>query len=52
MSERVSTMLGNQELSIETGKIAKQADGSVTVVLGGTMVLVTCVSSKGAREGT
>lgn len=35
----------------ETGKLAKQADGSVTVQLGGSMVLVTACASKGVREG-
>jgi len=46
----VRTKLGRNELLIETGKLAKQADGTVTVQLGGTVVLVTCVCSKEARE--
>ena len=37
--------------SIETGKVAKQADGAVVVRHGGTMVLATVVASKSAREG-
>ena len=37
--------------SLETGKVAKQADGAVIVRHGGTMVLATVVASKGAREG-
>src|SRR4030042_1176890 len=45
------THLGSNELIIETGRLAKQADGSVTVQLGGTVVLVTCVCSKDVREG-
>ncbi|MBL4651694.1 MAG: polyribonucleotide nucleotidyltransferase [Flavobacteriales bacterium] len=38
-------------IEIETGKLAKQADGAVVVKSGGTMLLATVVSSKGAREG-
>ncbi len=38
---RYTTRLGGDELVIETGKYAKQVSGSVTVRLGGTMVLVT-----------
>ena len=38
--------LGKKELSIETGKLARQADGAVLVTYGGTVVLVTaCISS-------
>lgn len=42
---------GNGNMIFETGKLAKQADGSVTVQLGGSMVLVTACASKGIREG-
>ena len=38
--------LGNETLSIETGKVAKQADGAAWVQYGGTVVLVTVVASK------
>ncbi len=38
-------------LSIETGRIAKQADGAVVVRMGDTMVLCTAVSEKEAQEG-
>ncbi len=38
-------------LSIETGRIAKQADGSVVVKMGDTMVLCTVVSAKEPRPG-
>ncbi len=41
MTSRVSTQLGPATLSLETGSIARQADGSVVVQQGGTMVLVT-----------
>ncbi|MTI21861.1 polyribonucleotide nucleotidyltransferase [Fulvivirga sp. RKSG066] len=38
-------------ISIETGKLAKQADGAVVVRMGDTMLLATVVSSKDAKEG-
>lgn len=38
------------EITIETGKLAKQADGSVVVRMGNTMLLATVVSSKDAKE--
>ncbi len=37
-------------MTIETGKVAKQADGAVVVRCGGSMVLATCVAAKGAKE--
>lgn len=40
-----------REISIETGKLAKQADGSVVVRMGNAMLLATVVSSKEAKEG-
>jgi polyribonucleotide nucleotidyltransferase len=42
---------GRQSLSIETGRLAKQADGSVIVRSGDTMVLVTACAAPTAREG-
>ncbi|MCK5450679.1 MAG: polyribonucleotide nucleotidyltransferase [Candidatus Omnitrophica bacterium] len=48
--EKISTQLGGKEVMIETGKLAKQADGSVTIQCGGTMVLVTCCCARSARE--
>jgi polyribonucleotide nucleotidyltransferase len=39
------------ELSIETGRMAKQSDGSVVVRLGDSMVLVTAVASSTIRPG-
>jgi polyribonucleotide nucleotidyltransferase len=38
--------LGNEKLSIETGRVAKQADGTAWVQYGGTVVLVTAVADK------
>jgi len=44
--------LGNgKEITIETGKLAKQADGSVVVRCGDAMLLATVVSSKEAKPG-
>ena len=43
---------GNREIMIETGKLAKQADGSVVVRQGDTMLLATVVAAKDAKEGT
>jgi polyribonucleotide nucleotidyltransferase len=42
---------GRNDLILDTGKIAKQANGSVTVQYGGTVVLVTACMSKQPREG-
>src|ERR1700738_3456762 len=47
----VQIQINNTSLSIETGKVAKQADGSVVVRCGGTMVLSTAVASRSAMEG-
>lgn len=46
-----SIKLGGIDLTVETGKVAKQADGSVVVRYGDTMLLVTAVSSRSPREG-
>jgi len=43
--------VGRQTISIETGRLAKQADGSVVVRLGDTMVLVTACTAPTPREG-
>jgi polyribonucleotide nucleotidyltransferase len=42
---------GRHTLTIETGEIARQADGAVLVSLDDTVVLVTCVARKDAKEG-
>lgn len=46
-----SIKLGSRELTVETGRVAKQADGSVVVRYGDTMLLVAAVSSNSPREG-
>ncbi len=43
--------LGDKELSVETGKVAKQADGAVVIRYGDTMILVAAVSATTAKEG-
>jgi polyribonucleotide nucleotidyltransferase len=43
--------VGRQRISIETGRLAKQADGSVVVRSGDTMVLVTACTAASPREG-
>src|SRR5437764_176479 len=48
---QVSIQVGNQEISFETGKLAKQADGAVVVRSGETMVLATAVGRSETREG-
>src|SRR4026209_1961937 len=47
----VSVTVGDQEISFETGKLAKQADGAVVVRSGDTMVLATATGRMEAREG-
>ena len=49
-NEIMKAKFGRQDLILETGKIAKQANGSVTVQYGGTMVLVTACMSKEPKE--
>ncbi len=49
--ERTEVPFGGASLVLESGKLAKQADGSVTVQMGGTVVLVTACVSKEVREG-
>src|SRR5580765_2766541 len=51
MSHSVQTQVNKQVLSIETGKVAKQADGAVVVRCGGTVVLSTVVAAKSPMEG-
>ena len=51
MSETVSLSLGERELSIEIGKVAKQAHGAAFLRYGDTTVLVTACSDAEPREG-
>ena len=51
MIKNVSTEINGQTLNLETGRIAKQASGSVVVTMGETVVLVTVVGTDSVREG-
>ncbi len=51
MSEKVNALIGDKQITIETGKFAKQADGSVTIQMGETIVLVAAVAATKAKEG-
>ena len=50
MHLKKSVRVGDNELVLETGKLAKQADGSVTVRYGDTIILVTAVSAKEKKD--
>ena len=49
---RVVADIGGQEIIFETGRLAKQANGSVLVRSGDSLVLVTAVGAREPREGT
>ncbi len=51
MEYKLQIDLGGRPFSIETGRVAKQANGSVLVQYGDTVVLVTAVASDKKREG-
>ena len=48
---RVEIEWGGRPLIMETGKIARQADGAVLATYGETVVLATVVAAKSPREG-
>ncbi len=50
-NESIEMPFGNQTLVLETGKLAKQAHGSVTVTVGGTTVLVAVCMSNKPKDG-
>ena len=49
MVNTVTTSVAGKQITIETGRLAKQTDGSVLVTCGNNIVLVTAVSSKEAK---
>src|SRR5919107_2281287 len=51
MPEKISFQVGTGTITIDTGKYAKQADGSVTVQLGETIVMVAAVAATKAKPG-
>ncbi len=46
-----SFQYGNQQVTLETGEIARQADGAVMIGMGNTRILVTVVAARTAKEG-
>src|SRR5216110_1205866 len=51
MQHKVTAQIGANQISIETGKIARLADGAVVVTCGDTTVLVSAVSATNIKEG-
>ena len=51
MSEKVVCSIGQSQITIETGKLAKQADGAVPIQMGETIVFVAAVAATKAKEG-
>jgi polyribonucleotide nucleotidyltransferase len=51
MPEKITAQLGDKQIIIESGKLAKQADGAVTVQLGETIVIVAAVAATKAKPG-
>src|SRR5450631_2317199 len=51
MQQKVTAQIGANSISIETGKIAKLADGAVIVSCGDTIVMVSAVSATAIKEG-
>src|SRR5213082_152367 len=51
MQHKVTAQIGAHNISIETGKIAKLADGSVVVSSGDTIVMASAVSATTIKEG-
>ncbi len=51
MHHTISIEVGASPITIETGKLAKLADGAVTVRSGDTIILVTAVSATSLKEG-
>ena len=49
--KKTITLADGREITLETGKLAKQADGAVELRMGNTMLLATIVSAKEAGEG-
>src|SRR2546421_9874965 len=51
MPEKATAPVGDKQIEFESGKLAKQADGAVTVRLGETIVLVAAVAAIKAKPG-
>src|ERR1039458_7072878 len=51
MSHKITAAIGDKQIIIESGKLAKQADCAVTVQMGDTIVIVAAVAATKAKEG-
>src|SRR5215212_1246653 len=51
MPHKITVQVGDKQITIETGKVAKQADGAVTVQLGETIIIVAAVAAIKAKPG-
>ena len=51
MKHTVDIELAGRRLTLETGRIAKQADGAIWATYGDTVVLATAVASQNAKPG-
>src|ERR1700760_4319522 len=51
MQQKVTAQIGSNSISIETGKIAKLADGAVVVSCGDTIIMASAVSATSIKEG-
>ena len=51
MSHKITAAIGDKQIIIESGKLAKQADGAVTVQMGETIVVVAAVAATKAKPG-
>src|ERR1700757_166058 len=51
MQQKVTAQIGANQISIETGKIARLADGAVVVTCGDTTILASAVSATAVKEG-
>jgi len=50
MTEKFKISIGNKDINIEVGRLARQADGAALVQMGGTVVLVTAVIAKEPKK--
>ena len=50
-SKKITFQINGQDVTIETGKLARQADGAVTVTQGNCVLLATVVANKDPRDG-
>ena len=51
MATKVNAQVGDKQITIETGKLAKLADGAVTIQCGETIVLVAAVAATKSKPG-